>query len=164
MWLAEIFDTEVPLQWQRESPSRYVADFDIADEQFYVQLDILEEPDARFGFVIFGKYDENGAGSVKRVNSKKPTQVFSIVSNGIIKLASKLGLNVVAYTAKEIERHDLYLAIGKRLSKKLNMPFESRVKGQVGLFIIAKKELTKSESEFITRKMKDLPKDKRIKK
>ena len=153
--LFEVFDTSSKLEWVKETSTRYVADFDIEAEQFYVQLDVFIDDGFKFCFVLFGKYDEHGKGSTRRVASKRQFKVLSIVINGVVDLVTKLNLEIAVYTAKDLDRQSSYASIGQRLAKELNFKYESRIKGQVGVYILSKEDLTSEQSKFLVTRMKE---------
>lgn len=147
-----------PIKWEKESPSRFYAEFNIGElEEFYIQVDLVSEPH-RFAAVIFGKFDAFGRGSVKIQKSSKPVVVLSTVVGAVSDLLEKLNVEVVVFAAKEEHggfesKSSLYRRIAERIEKDKGWKVFTRTRKDLEIYVLSKRELTGDEVKFVISEM-----------
>lgn len=146
------------VKWEKESPSRFYTEFNIGElEEFYIQVDLVSAPH-RFASVIFGRFDEQGRGTVKIHKSSKPVVVLSTVVGAVSDLLEKLNVEVVVFAAKEEHesfesKSSLYRRIAERIEKDKGWKVFTRTRKDLELYVLSQRELTNDEVKFVISEM-----------
>lgn len=141
------------VKWVKEGSNRFVAEFNVDEEEFYIQVDVLQGT-KKYVSISFGKFDERGFSSTKATPSKKAIITLNVVITAVKDLLTKLQVDVVVFAAKEKDgsfssRSSLYTAIARRLERETKWSLFTRIKGELGVYVLSKEPLDKADMKYV---------------